>query len=86
MGKVKLFNCFFSKQCSLKANHSELPTSLSFRTDKRLSSATFSAEDIAKIIQGLSPSKTHEHDNISIRMLKICGDTPSRPVHFKKLY
>ena len=32
--KAKLFNCFFSKQCSLLANHTELPTSLSFRTDK----------------------------------------------------
>ena len=73
--KAELFNCFFSKQCSLLANHSELPTSLSFRTDKRLSSVTFSAEDIGKIIQGLDHNKAHGHDNISIRMLKICGDT-----------
>ena len=57
--KVELFDCFFSKQCSLLANHSELPSTLSFRTDKRLSSVTFSAEDIGKIIQGLDHNKAH---------------------------
>ena len=30
-GKSELFNCFFSEQCSLLANHSKLPTSLSRR-------------------------------------------------------
>ena len=59
-------------------NHSELPTRLSFQTDKRLSPVTFSAEDIGKIIQGLGPNKSHGHDNISIRMLKICGDIISK--------
>ena len=78
--KVELFNSFFSKQRSLLANHSELPTSLSFRTDKRLSSVTFSAEDIGKIIQCLDHNKAHGHDNISIRMLKICGDTICKPL------
>ena len=56
--KAELFNYFFSKQCSLLANHSKLPASLSFRTDKRLSSVTFSAEDIGKIIQGNCSSTT----------------------------
>ena len=79
-GKAELFNCFISKQCSLLTNHRELPTSLSFRTDKLLSSVTFSAEDIGKIIQGLDHNKAHGHDNISIRMLKICGDTICKPL------
>ena len=74
-GTAELYNCFFSKQCSLLANQNELPTSLSFRTDKRLSSVTFSAEDIEKIIQALDHNKAHGHDNNSICMLKICGDT-----------
>ena len=78
--KAELFSCFLSKQCSLLANHSELPTSLSFRTDKRLSSVTFSAEAIGKIIQGLHHNKPHGHNNISIRMLKICGDTIYKPL------
>ena len=57
------------------ANYSEFSTSLSFRTDKRLSSVTFSAEDIGKIIQGLDPNEVDGHDNNSIRMLKRCSDT-----------
>ena len=77
---AKLFNCFFSKQCSILANHSELPTSLSFRTVKRLSSVTFSAEDIGKIIQGLDHNKSHGHDNISILMLKVFGNTICKPL------
>ena len=39
---------------------------------------TFSAEDIGKIIQGLDPNKAHGH--ISIRILKICGDTICKPL------
>ena len=42
-------------------------------TDNRLSSVSFSQNDIAKIIQNLDPNKAHGHDNISIRVLKICG-------------
>ena len=62
------------------ANYSEFPTSLSFRTDKRLSSVTFSAEDIGKIIQGLNPNEVDGHDNNSIRMLKRCSDTICKPL------
>ena len=78
--KAELFNCFFSKQCSLLAIHSELPTNLSFRTNKGLSSVKFSAEDIDKIIQGLNHNKTHGHENISIHILKICDDTICKPL------
>ena len=67
-------------QCSLLANHSELQTRLSLRTDKRLFFVTFSAEDIGKIIQGLDHNKAHGHDNVSICMLKICGDAICKPL------
>ena len=62
------------------AIHSELPTNLSFRTNKGLSSVKFSAEDIDKIIQGLNRNKTHGHENISIHILKICDDTICKPL------
>ena len=62
------------------ANHNKLPTSLSFQTNKRLSSVTFSADDIGKIIQGIDHGKAHGHDNISFRMLKICGNTICKPL------
>ena len=78
--KEELFNSFFAKQCSLIRNDSELPTSLTFYTNNRLSTVSFSHEDIGKIIQNLNPNKANGHDNISIRMLKICGSTIYRPL------
>ena len=70
MEKVKLFNYFFSKLCSLIPNNSSTPADVKFITDKRLSIVTFSAKYIEKIIQNPNSNKTHGHDNIGIRMLK----------------
>ena len=63
-------NSFFTKQYSLI-----LPTSLTFYTDNRLSTVSFSHDDVGKILQNLNPRKAHGLDNISIHMLKICGLT-----------
>ena len=71
--KAKLFKSFFSKQCSLINNGSTLPTHMKYLTNNRLSSISFSQEDIAKKIQNLDSGKAHGHDSISIRMLKLCG-------------
>ena len=78
--KAQLFNIFFSKQCSLIPNNSSLPADVNYITDKRLSTVTFSARDIRKIIQNLDSNKAHGHDNLSIRMLKICGDSICLPL------
>ena len=75
MEKVQLFNIFFSKECSLIPNNSSPPADANYSTDRSLSTATFSARDIGKIIQNLDSNKAHGHDNSSIRMLKICGDS-----------
>ena len=45
-----------------------------------MSTITFSAEDIGKIIWSLNPNKAHAHDNLSIRMLKLCGDAICDPL------
>ena len=79
-GKAERFNAFFAKQCSFIKNSSELPSHLHYLTDNRLSSVSFSQDDIAKIIQNLDPNKAHGHDNISIRMLKICGSSIYKPL------
>ena len=68
--KAELFNSFFSKQCSLINNGSTLHTHIQYLTINCLSSVTLSQDNIAKVIQ---KDKAHGHDNISIRMLKICG-------------
>ena len=49
-------------------------------TDKRLRTINFTTDNIEKIIESLNPNKAHGHDNISIRMFKICGDTICKPL------
>ena len=71
--KAELFDSFFAKQCSIIDNGSEISSFLHPKTGKSLSNVTFTEKDIEKVIQSLDPNKAHEHDMISIRMLKICG-------------
>ena len=78
--KAELFNSFFSKQCSLISNNSSLPNYINYTTEKRLSTVALSVEAITKIIQNLDSNKAHGHDNISIRMLKICDDSVYEPL------
>ena len=78
--KAELFNAFFAKQCSLIENSSKLPSHLYYLTDNRLSSESFSRDDIAKIIQNLHPNKVHRHNNISILLLGICGSSICKPL------
>ena len=73
--KAELFNHFFVNQCSLLSNNSVLPTNLPQLTNKCLDSIHFSSSDIAKIISHLDPNKAHGHDMLSIRMMKLCGNS-----------
>ena len=78
--KAEFFNSFFSKQYSLISNNSSLSNYINYTTEKRLSTVALSVEAIGKIIQNLDSNKAHGHDNISIRMLKICGDSIYEPL------
>ena len=71
--KAELFNSHFATQCSLISNSSKLPSHIKYLTDNRLSFVSFSHDKTAKVIQNLNPNKAHGHDNISIRMVKLCG-------------
>ena len=51
------------------------------RADSTLSTCHFAKEDILQIINNLDSNKAHVHDEISIRMLKICGDSIFRPLN-----
>ena len=53
---------------------------MQYLTNNRLSSVTFFQDDIVKIIQNLDSGKAHGHDNISVRMLKICGSAIYKPL------
>ena len=78
--KAELFNSHFATQCSLISNSSKLPSHIKYLTDNRLSLASFSHDKIAKVIQNLDPNKAHGHDNISIRMVKVCGPSIYKPL------
>ena len=41
-------------------------------TNAKISSIKFENIDIINVIKALNPSKAHEHDDLSIRILKIC--------------
>ena len=61
------------KQCKTLINDNILPP-FYLITDKQLVDIEFSVEDLKNIIHALNPNKSHGPDNISIRMLLICGD------------
>ena len=71
--KAMLFNSHFATQCSLISSSSKLPSHIKYLIDNRLSFVSFSLDKIANVIQNLDPNKAHGHDNIGIRMVKVCG-------------
>ena len=78
--KAEIFNSYFTKQCSLINSDSSLPCEIIKKTNNSLYSGRFSTEDILQIINNLDSNKAHGHDEISIRMLKICGSSVCRPL------
>ena len=58
-------------------NNSKLPSHLNYKTDYHLLTVNLS---IAKILQNLDPNKAHGHDKISIRVLRLCGNSICKPL------
>ena len=69
--KVNYFNSFFASKCIHFINNSTVPNSLQCVSTARLSSFSFSEKVILKIINDLNINKAHEHDHISIGMIKL---------------
>ena len=42
----------------------------------------FLEDDIANLIKNLHSNKPHGHDQINIRVLKICGKTICKPLEY----
>ena len=78
--KANKFNEFFSCQCTPLNNGSKCPSQPNFVTNERLSSVVFDDQDVIKIIRALNISKAHGHDDISIRMIKICDSALVKPL------
>ena len=45
-----------------------------------LTTIDFSNNDILKIVRDLDPNKSHGHDMITIRIVKICDDSVCKPL------
>ena len=77
--KAGIFNEYFSTQCTTLDNGSTLPQ-FNFRTPHRLTYIDILPSDLSKIIKDLNPNKSHGHDNLSIRMIQICGESIIPPL------
>ena len=77
--KTGIFNEFFADQCNIFNNGSTIP-GMSYKTNIRKSDITFSPSVLSNIIKNLKPNKAHGHDNISIKMIQICGDSIIPPL------
>ena len=78
--KSELFNSFFSNQCSLLSNCSKFPANPRYVTEKRLRTINFTTDNIGKNTLSFNSNKVYGQDNISIRTIKICGDTILDPL------
>ena len=70
---------FLACKCSPDVNGSVLPDK-SYLTASSLESITISGSDILKTVRSLDINKSHGHDDMSIRMLKIWDDAIFEPL------
>ena len=73
--KAEIFNSHFFKQCTRLINNSTILSQCPQKLNESLPSITFEINDIEKIIKNLDPNKSHGHDMLSIRMMKLCGES-----------
>ena len=78
--KANIFNNFFAEQCTPLKNSSVLPLNQMFLTQSRLNCIDFNGDEILKIVRALNIHKAHGHDDISIRMIKICDKSLVKPL------
>ena len=70
--KANIFNKYFVSQRTTINNNSVLHWTLNHLTDDKLSFFSISSEVIFQLIKNLDPNKAHGHDEISVKMLKLC--------------
>ena len=64
----------------LSETHTHKKNNKKGKTGESISKINFSTDDTLKIIRNLDVNKSHEHDMISIRMIKICDTSLCRPL------
>ena len=61
-------------------NNSKLPDKITYNSAATLTSIKFDNNDILRIIRSLNVNKTHGHDGILVRMIKICDELLVQPL------
>ena len=51
-----------------------------FATEQKSSTLEFCTDGIVRIIKSLDPNKAHGHNEISIRMIKLCATSIAKPL------
>ena len=77
--KASLFNFHFAKQCSKLINNSALPDQI-IPSVFSFSSIDLNEDNLLSLIRSLNVSKSHGHDRISIRMIKMCDKSILKPL------
>ena len=77
--KAKLFNDYFLDQCKPIINDSTLPIFTQI-TCSNLDTIAITQQSILDIIKSLNVNKAHGPDNISGRMIELCGDKITLPL------
>ena len=78
--KTNIFNKFFAGQCQPSNIAIDLPTNQIFLIQSRLGSLDFNEGELLQIIRALNINKTHGHDDIFIRMIKMCDKSLLKPL------
>ena len=78
--KANIFNKYFWCQCNPLPNDSKLPENQTYITETKLSSFDIEGEDICKILNTLYIKKTHGHDEVSMKVLKLCDKIIIKPL------
>ena len=79
--KAEIFNSEFSKQCAPLINSSKIPSECPRKSNESLSFIAFEIDDIEKVIKNFDPNKSHDHNMLSISMLKLCDESIYKPLN-----
>ena len=77
--KANLFNDFFASICTPINNGSTMPP-FAYKTNVRINSFRINHNDISLTIKNIDLNKAHGCDNISIKMIQICGESIALPL------
>ena len=71
---------YFAKECTAIETDSSIPTETISLCDAAISAVDFKDQDTLKLIRALDINKTHGHDSISTRVMKICDSNIVKPL------